>query len=556
MKTKIGLVASVCIACTFSALAAEGGEAPGESIRRTRRIIAAGWDYGNVSLSAFAGETNVLARLPLDGIRFSLHGRFKDRKYVASTGKAMDGIDWPWDLFDDQLPAARSIASLPNMRHCFIGARGAPNRRIAWTDDKGWASVAHNFAVLARFARKAGFKGLIVDCEDYGKARQYFLADDDPELGETRRLARQRSREIHSAIFSEYPGITLFRWQFVNPKKEAFEQCEDVTLLNRAGRQSLSVDFINGIYDVMPETARIVAAEEHLYDRLAEKDEFFRGYALEKRFGPEMLDPRHAEKFLMRTSVGFALYLDAFRADNAKSPYYRDPAFYGSPLKCLLANVEQATKITDEYLWLWGELRGWSRWKHKSWSKRKTWEEEFPGLTDGLLRIKDPVGYAYGKLPQLRAAGASNLVDNASCETKRGYGSWQREKRPDARFDVDPAEGCRAPGALRLTDFRGCATKFLDGLKPGERYLLAVRCKVEGDANASVTVSWRCKGKWNFKIKGRILDESVMEKPGWRLLTGMIVVPDTIDGMGICLGAESRKGQRVWFDDLEVYRLD
>ena len=190
-----------------------------------------------------------------------LYGKSRDGSIVAAPTKAMDGVDWPWDIFDDQLQQAQAIASLPNMRHCFIGVRGAPNRRIAWTDDRTWASVAHNFAVLARFARKAGFKGLIPDCEDYEKSRQFFLSDDDPELAETRRLARQRGREIHKAIFAEYPDITLFRWQFLNPDKTAFERCDDVTLFNTAGAgiQSLSVDFINGIYDALPESARIVA---------------------------------------------------------------------------------------------------------------------------------------------------------------------------------------------------------------------------------------------------------------------------------------------------------
>ena len=542
-----GVIASVC--------ASEVGATPGESVRRTRRIIAAGWDFGNVSLKNFAQETNAIARLPLDGVRFSLHGKFKDSDYVAATHKAMDGVDWPWDVFDDQLETARTIASLPNMRHCFIGVRGAPNRRIAWTDDKGWGSVAHNFAVLARFARRAGFKGLIMDCEDYKKAKQFFLAEDDPELSETRQLARRRGREIHKAIFAEYPDMTLFRWQFLNPDKTAFERCDDVKVFNTAGRQALAVHFINGIYDVLPEGARIVSAEEHLYDRLAEKGDFFRGYALEKRYDASRLDPQHRVKFQMQTSIGFALYLDAFRSDNAKSPYYRNPDLYGSHVDCLLANVEQAAKITDEYVWLWGEMCGWAHWKNSVWVNRKTWEEELPGLSEGLCRIKDPIGYACRKLAQLRAAGASNLVDNASCETARGYGSWQREARPNARFDADPAMGCRAAGALRLTDFRGCATKLLTGLKPGQRYLLAVRCKSEGDAGVGANLSWRRGDKWDFKINGRMFDDAGEERRDWRLLVGMAVVPETIDGMGVCLTAESRKGQRVWFDDLEVYEL-
>ena len=548
----------VLAACVLNlAVAFCAGEDSCERITQKRRIIAAGWDIGNATIKSFASETNRFAQLPLDGMRFALYAKTKDgKKVIASPSKAMDGERWDVGIFDDQLDAARAISSLPNMKHCFIGVRGAPNKRIEWTDDKTWATVAHNFALLAKFAKDANFKGIIFDCEDYSKARQFYIGDGDPEWPVLRKLVRQRGREVYRAVFAAYPEITVFRWQFLNPDKAAFEMCADVRLHREMGRRSLSYDFIDGLYDVLPSTARIVAAEEHLYDRLAEKGEMFRGYALEKRYCADMVDPIHRSKYLLQTSVGFALYLDAFRADNTKSPYYRKPDLYGSHLNCLLANVEQAVKATDEYVWLWGEKRGWAHWNWSPvWTKRQTWEEELPGLSEGLFRIKNPIGYAKWKLGKLRAEKAKNMLPNGDCASLDGYGFWHREKRAAAAMTHDPETGCREKGALLLTDMRGCATFFVNGLNPSERYLVAVRCKAEDDAGFSASIRWRKDGKWDFGLTGCLFENAGVDADGWMLLTGIVEVPKEANGLGLLLTSESRKGQKVWFDDCEMYRI-
>ena len=213
----------VLATCVFNLAALCAGENSGDWISQRRKVIAAGWDIGNTTIESFASESNKFAQLPLDGLRFALYAKTKDGKeVVASPSKAMDGVDWDVGIFDDQLDAARAISSLPNMKHCFVGVRGAPNKRIEWIDDKTWASVAHNFAVLAKFAKDANFKGVIFDCEDYCKARQFYITDGDPELPLLRKLVRQRGREVYRAVFAAYPEITVFRWQFLNPDKTAF----------------------------------------------------------------------------------------------------------------------------------------------------------------------------------------------------------------------------------------------------------------------------------------------------------------------------------------------
>ena len=46
-----------------------------------------------------------------------------------------------------------------------------------------------------------------------------------------------------------------------------------------------------------------------------------------------------------------------------------------------------------------------------------------------MRQLSDPNAFARALRARLRAEGASNLVQNSSCETEKGYGFWQ-----DRRF--------------------------------------------------------------------------------------------------------------------------
>ena len=531
------------------------------SAQPARRYVAAGWDLGNSTIPQLARMADRFATLPLDGVRISLRATNERGEPVGGPGptSALDGDEWAWDLFDNQLDAARAITGQPNMKHCFLGVRGAPNRRLDWRDDEAWRKVAHNFAVIARFAKKTGFRGMIPDFEDYLHVYQYRLQNGDPDWTETARLARRRGREIFGAVFAEYPDITLFFWHFLNPWMRDFETCENVGMLRRES-QNLFYDVLDGLYDVLPPSARIVACEEQLYDRRVQEHGFFRGYALERRLNADLLSPENRARFAAQTSLGFDLYLDAFSDHGPSSPYYRGEEGYPSRLGCLFANREEASKASDEYVWFWGEKHPWVNWGHRDiYRTNTTWEATMPGLSEGLRRIKDPVRYAVSKLREFRAGGASNLVANAACSARDGYILWQqradRNGSADGTLDVDPAEGCRAAGSIVMTGVKGSATVHIRGLRPGERYVAAVRVKAEGDAAVSAAIAWTKDRKWDFGLTRRRLEAAGGNGKGWTLLVAVCTVPEGADGLGLNVGSTARPGQRVWFDDVEIYRL-
>ena len=307
-----------------------------------KRYIADGWDVTRLDTDDFVRNLDEMAKLPIDGICLGLRARLPDGTRVDYT-KVMDGVKWPKGLFDGRLEDVRKLVSLPNMQHSFLSFRTSPNKRLRWDDDVAWATLENNLAILADFAKRSGLKGIAPDWEDYLKQKQYRLDVDDPDYDTTCALARRRARQLFGAMFAAYPDMTLLQIYFtVSPElfKRSLDSEASLSATVQAGR-SLWAHFINGILDVLPPDARIVAAEENYKQRAATYD-FYKAYAERRRRGIELIEPENHDKFLRQVSYGFDLYFDGYAADK-KSQWYMSPDGYDSPCAALLADLAQAT---------------------------------------------------------------------------------------------------------------------------------------------------------------------------------------------------------------------
>ena len=528
-----------------------------------KRYLGAGWDFGALPVVDMVQSLDELAKTPLDGIRFSFKAKFPDGTEISSK-TAMDGRKWPEDVFDSQFEDVRKITALPNMKHCFLGVRAAPNKRLDWTDDAAWASFAHNMAVLARAAKLTGVKGVCPDYEDYRHVFQYSLADSDPELDTTLALARKRGAEVHKAIFDAYPDITLFFWHFLD--RHFPHHFSGYTDISQKARRDLFIAFLNGVFDVLPPTARIVACEED-YKYSAARRDFYKAIAEEKQFNEQLLDPAHRIKHRLQVSLGFAIYLDAYRPDNQKSQWALGPDKYGSFAGHIIEDAEQATRASDEYVWFWGEKRTYVPWRNPgiasgvyscrqfAGDKRKTWNQEFEGLYDALFRFKDPNGYAkkvWGEISS--GAMEAKLVVNEECKSLDGFMQWQKKRQTPGTFAVDNTVGCGDSTSVILTGVHGALTSYARNRKARGKYLVRCVSKREGDAGTSVVVSWLKDGKWNFKIPSAQIP-AVGESDGWTEHMAVIEIPEGQDGFGVKLGGSLRGGQKAWFDNLTVHAL-
>jgi len=537
------LTCGILAACTLDAAA--------------KRYVAAGWDLGAISPAVLADNAAALAEMPVDGICLHLRSKYPDGREISPTN-LMNGGAVPSGAYACQIPALRRIAALPNMRHSFIGFRMAPIKRLDWRDDAAWAAVAHNAGVVARAAKESGMRGVVPDFEDYNHVWQYMLLDGDPEYGECRRLARRRGREVFSAVFGAYPDGTLLLWHFLNNwYREFFTVAADFPQ-HIYDRQDLRPCFVDGIMDALPKTARLVVAEERYHYSAARRD-FYKAYADERREDPGMLSPENAEKFRLQASLGFDLYLDAYCDDLSKSRYYLGPDENGSHFGRFRADLAQATRASDEYVWFWGQSRNYADWKDASQGRRRwpfgreTWERKFPGFSELLLSLKDPSGYAKKTLVRMRKEGRANLFANGRFNSPGGVRFWQDERYGSGTNGWDAAVGERgdAPSAS-IVGAHGTLYASFGNVKPGQRYLVRVASRSEGDSTTYCSVHWRHGGTW-AKIPYCHVPRVGADPDGWREHLAIATVPEGADSMSVMMGCKLRKGQRAWFDNLEVY---
>ena len=120
------------------ALTCEGG----------KKYLAFAWefqDHGPKDLLAVADQ---FASSSIDGVGLYLYGRNPDGRKISSYTICQEPR-WDRAAFADQIPDFRRLVSLPGFRESFFVSYRAPYKRVDWTDDAGWATIAHNMGVLA-----------------------------------------------------------------------------------------------------------------------------------------------------------------------------------------------------------------------------------------------------------------------------------------------------------------------------------------------------------------------------------------------------------------------
>jgi hypothetical protein len=104
-----------------------------------------------------------------------------------------------------------------------------------WFNDAAWATVAENLRQCARFARMAGFRGIALD-DEYIEDQWGLHWSSYVEAGHTAdsllKIARQRGRELQSAMLGEYPDMVSLHlpecWSIHGElSKEMFLGCLD-----------------------------------------------------------------------------------------------------------------------------------------------------------------------------------------------------------------------------------------------------------------------------------------------------------------------------------------
>jgi len=511
-----------------------------------KKYIATGHQFGlATTLSNMLENVSAFDGTAIDGAVLHLNATLPDGKQATTYMTLRDSRPWPRDVFAPEVPRLRELMRHPAFHTVFVRGFGMPRTRIDWKDNAIWAVYAGHLRAIAWAAKAGGARGFLADHEDYFGAKQFLVKDGEGTWEEMASIARRRGRELFQPMFEEFPDAVFFFYRFLVADPgfwNSYATAADPVTAMKAKRD-LWPAFANGIFDVMPWTAKIVEGDETGYRYESKFNWFYLARTLQRNGALRLVAPEHRDKYRARVSTAFPVYLDAYTDDCFKPgiEYYRGPV-EGARAIHLERNLAQATDAADEYVWLYGEKRAWVHWKGTLDGRvltDRTWPEMFPGINDVLRANKAPEGFL-----------AECLKHPERYESVEGKADpWQRTKGCRVgTFDRD-GDSYRATGVEN-----GCF-QFVVPAKCGEYY--AVSFAVKNCCSDWVRAGYSSgeKGLNKWLIPGHTVPLSAPDADGWRRGAVLMRVPDCGNSVEFTAGLHLAEGESAWLKDLKFLKV-
>ena len=350
----------------------------GPQIGPDKKIIKVGQDMPD---AAYVREhIREMERLPFDGVVIDPTAEIdgeKERLWLRW---------WAPEAVSEEMVEAtvQDLKATPFTRFTdnflWVSSQSQHKPAPGWWDDEAFETITANMALAARVARDSGLKGLLLDVEQYGGMAwsPYMMRFSFPDAHAqetnmfSRQLidrihtwdefaagARQRGREIMSAMCAVYPDVTLLVIPGLHQvAKEDIGR--DTSLEGLASsRCGLLAPFGDGLLEGASPQATIIDGFEGSYP-----------YTLNKRFVQARARVERAvdvsavpELYKERVNAGFGLMLDH---NHALRGWHTDPESFGrnqfTPVDFSNA-LYFAMLNSDRYVWIWNELRGAVFWQ-------------------------------------------------------------------------------------------------------------------------------------------------------------------------------------------------
>lgn len=260
-------------------------------------------------------------------------------------------------------PAERDLEAtrFRRFRHNFLRVNAMPGD-VDWFAPE-WSNVASNAGLAAALAKRAGFRGLLLDTEQYGPARPFDYGGQalrqERAFAAYAEQARRRGREWIAAVNAAFPDLTLLvTFGHTLPFRRAGgaaahpQRVPDAALARI--EYGLLAPFLDGVLEAMSPATTYVDAYESSYP-YRERAQFARARGLirDEAAGASRV-PR---TYRRRVEAGFGLWLD-YESDRrgwstddpARNPV--SPALFGQALRAALAEC-------DGYVWVYSERPDW-----------------------------------------------------------------------------------------------------------------------------------------------------------------------------------------------------
>lgn len=520
---------------------------------------------------------------PFDGVVFVVDAVDEQGKTNSST-TSWDKSPWKREWLN-QAAADLAACQFKKFTDNFILLNVNPGS-LDWFDDAGWQAMAEKAGHLAWLAKTGKCKGICLDPESYSQRQFEYNKANGHTFEETCAMARKRGAQLMTAMGKEYSDLTLISFWLFSMSFTAAE-AENPQGILEGTAYGLLPAVVNGFLDTLPPAAKLVDATENAY-RYSEEATYLRCYNKIRKPG-RLLAPENRAKYIAQVSAGFGFYLDAY-LNPPNSSYYIEPV-NGSQLQALRRNLAFALKISDGYVWAYGEQCKW--WpiicanvaSQKTVGKGRPWEEAMPGIKQAIEQARDPQAAAVKAIAAGKAAKTlKNLAINPDFESEQpqttnapslqpsdwkaggapaGYSTWQEgdevpsKKAKNGFLIWDRTTGCNSKSSAKAVKVdNGCFIQKI-AVKPGEVYVVEVDAKMQGQGRAGVTIRWLDpQGKWTATDCDTPLN---FTHPGqdWAHDFGVVTVPDGAGFLVVLLGVTEQNTENdiCWFDNLGVYRL-
>ena len=542
------------VACQQSGISGEGQRlVPCEN---GKKIIA----VGSSTLSPKELRENIETAekyLPVDGIviQLDVETETDGKKFMAFRHSVCGGVNWKREWLK---PA---VADLKATRFCqftdnflYISTFGYNSD---FFDDQRWASICHNAAVIAEFARETGLKGVFFDIEYYGRGKTWPMFKFNPNgkksFAECEKQARKRGRELMSAFAKAFPEIVIiadFGTYSANFYAAADHRHTKQHL--QSYLYGLSSAFFDGMFEVIPPAARLydgIEFQSYLAGDLNAYRKIAHDYLT---LTPQVCDPALLGKIWNQSGLAVAMYMESYINEKG---IYKVVSPVMDRVKLFRRNLHSALQTSSAYTWIYYDTA--ARWfpikRHNRYERmlknKPLWQEKLPGINEAIIAARDPLAYARKQL----AAGRAELIrkvdfENGKLDIQIEYGG----KNPKEKkiVELDTTMGASGKASVRYTGFVSGGFYFKSPAKPGNLYYVRAKAK-----NFRPETHLRmCFGS-SAKIADRIVCFAEPDSNGWMQAEAVLFFPENAKELIVSCGIMSRIGSDCRFDDIELYLI-
>jgi hypothetical protein len=319
-----------------------------------KKLVYYGW--GIPTAAHVAAHVAEIEQMPFDGTAIQIPVDQDRRSSITDeTGNRLGlGIFSDHRLQADQF--GNAIAQLGATRWTrftdnflvAVVSTAAEGRDFSWFDDARWDTIAGNWRLLLKIARRARARGIIFDPEDYGGRifdYQAMTARRPGTFAEYQAIARARGSQLTHAGKRVFPALVILA--LYGPSLPLDARTSGAVA---AGHYALYPAFVSGLLEGADPAFRFVDGGEYSYG-YGEPSDF-------ARLRDTMTDRLTERGLLPFVESGglqhaFALWLDKggrerwFPEDPSRN--YFSPARFEAALRAALA-------ASDEYVWVYSQV--------------------------------------------------------------------------------------------------------------------------------------------------------------------------------------------------------